>query len=88
MEAGQQPDDPTPSPVLGDEQQQCWNQVFDILAEQVVLYPVLQVITPDGLLVRDCQPRPAPPSRASLASAPGVSLTDVVTALPNGCLLK
>lgn len=32
----------------GADQQDCWNQCFDILAEQVVLYPVLQVITPTG----------------------------------------
>ena len=29
----------------GDEQQDTWNQCFDILAENVVLYPVLQVQT-------------------------------------------
>lgn len=30
----------------GSEQQKTWNKCFDILAENVVLYPVLQVITP------------------------------------------
>ena len=29
-------------------QQDAWNQCFDILAENVVLYPVLQVVTPTG----------------------------------------
>lgn len=29
----------------GDEQQETWNQCFDLLAEQCVLYPVLQVQT-------------------------------------------
>lgn len=32
----------------GSDQQDCWNQCFDILSEQVVLYPVLQVVTPTG----------------------------------------
>ena len=30
-------------------QQEAWNQCFDILAENVVLYPVLQVVTPTGV---------------------------------------
>lgn len=29
----------------GDEQQQTWNKCFDMIAEQAVLYPVLQVKT-------------------------------------------
>ena len=32
----------------GDEQQETWNQCFDLLAEQCVLYPVLQVQTVTG----------------------------------------
>ena len=32
----------------GDEQQATWNQCFDLLAEQCVLYPVLQVQTVTG----------------------------------------
>ena len=32
----------------GDEQQETWNQCFDLLAEQCVLYPVLQVQTATG----------------------------------------
>ena len=32
----------------GDEQQQTWNECFDILAEQCVLYPVLHVQTATG----------------------------------------
>ena len=30
----------------GSDQQDLWNQCFDILAENVVLYPLLQVVTP------------------------------------------
>ena len=29
----------------GDEQQETWNKCFDMIAEQAVLYPVLQVKT-------------------------------------------
>lgn len=32
----------------GDEQQETWNQCFDFIAEQCVLYPVLQVQTATG----------------------------------------
>ena len=32
----------------GDEQQETWNQCFDLIAEQCVLYPVLQVQTATG----------------------------------------
>lgn len=32
----------------GDEQQETWNQCFDLIAEQAVLYPVLQVQTATG----------------------------------------
>ena len=32
----------------GSDQQDLWNQCFDILAENVVLYPLLQVVTPTG----------------------------------------
>lgn len=32
----------------GDEQQETWNQCFDLIADQAVLYPVLQVQTATG----------------------------------------
>ena len=32
----------------GSDQQDLWNQCFDILAENVVLYPLIQVVTPTG----------------------------------------
>ena len=32
----------------GADQQNSWNEVFDIIADNCVLYPVLQVITPTG----------------------------------------
>jgi ABC-type transport system substrate-binding protein len=32
----------------GDEQQDTWNQCYDIIAEQVPLYPLLHRVTPTG----------------------------------------
>ena len=64
----------------GDEQQECWNQVFDILAEQCVLYPVLQVITPTAFW----KSNPSPMGQAVTDNfagigTTGVDLTDVAT---------
>ena len=63
----------------GDEQQQCWNQVFDILAEQAVLYPVLQVITPTASWSETASPAGTSVQGFSGIGTTGVSLTDVVT---------
>ena len=65
----------------GDEQQDCWNQVFDILAEQAVLYPVLQVITPTGSWddVTGASPTGVCVQNFSGIGTTGVALTDVAT---------
>ena len=65
----------------GDEQQASWNEVFDILADQCVLYPVLQVITPTGYwdVVDGASPSGVCVQGFSGIGTTGVSLTDVVT---------
>ncbi len=65
----------------GAEQQECWNQVFDILAENVPLYPVLQVITPTGYWDAAGSPAPSGVSVQGFSGigTTGVVLTDVAT---------
>ena len=65
----------------GEEQQASWNEVFDILADQVVLYPVLQVITPTGYwdVVDGASPSGVCVQGFSGIGTTGVELTDVVT---------
>ncbi|MBQ6411358.1 MAG: ABC transporter substrate-binding protein [Atopobiaceae bacterium] len=64
----------------GDEQQDCWNQVFDILADQCVLYPVLQVITPTAFWMSNPSPagQRVTNNFAGIGTT-GVCLTDVAT---------
>ena len=64
----------------GAEQQDCWNQVFDIIAEQCVLYPVLQVITPTASWMDNASPAGQKvSSNFSGIGTTGVDLTDVAT---------
>ncbi len=63
----------------GSEQQDCWNQVFDILAENVVLYPVLQVITPTASWSETASPAGQSVQNFSGIGTTGVALTDVAT---------
>ena len=64
----------------GAEQQDCWNQVFDIIAEQCVLYPVLQVITPTASWMDNASPAGQKvTSNFSGIGTTGVDLTDVAT---------
>ncbi|MDO4537624.1 MAG: ABC transporter substrate-binding protein [Coriobacteriales bacterium] len=65
--------------VSGDEQQKLWNQCFDIIAENCVLYPVLQVITPTASW--SATPSPAGVSVKDFKGigTTGVALTDVAT---------
>lgn len=54
-------------------QQEAWNQCFDILAENVVLYPVLQVVTPTGVW----RENPSPDGVAVSADFKGIGTTGV-----------
>ena len=63
----------------GDEQQECWNQVFDIIAEQCVLYPVLQVITPTASWSETVSPAGTAVQNFSGIGTTGVALADVAT---------
>ena len=65
----------------GAEQQDCWNQVFDILAENVPLYPVLQVITPTGYwdAANGASPSGVAVQGFSGIGTTGVVLSDVAT---------
>jgi ABC-type transport system substrate-binding protein len=65
----------------GADQQDCWNQVFDILADQCVLYPVLQVITPTAYwdVADGASPTGVCVQGFSGIGTTGVSLSDVVT---------
>jgi len=63
----------------GDEQQECWNQVFDIIAEECVLYPVLQVITPTASWSETVSPAGTAVQGFSGIGTTGVALTDVAT---------
>lgn len=65
----------------GAEQQECWNQVFDIIAENVVLYPVLQVITPTASwdVATGASPTGVSVQNFSGIGTTGVVLTDVAT---------
>ena len=64
----------------GDEQQELWNKCFDLLADNCVLYPVLQVITPTA----SWKANPSPANQTvtdnfSGIGTTGVALTDVAT---------
>jgi peptide/nickel transport system substrate-binding protein len=62
------------------EQQNLWNECFDILAENVVLYPVLQVITPTGSWRSTASPKGEKvSSNFEGIGTTGVQLTDVYT---------
>ncbi|MDO5107858.1 MAG: ABC transporter substrate-binding protein, partial [Coriobacteriaceae bacterium] len=65
----------------GSDQQNSWNEVFDILAEQAVLYPVLQVITPTGYwdVVDGASPTGVCVQGFSGIGTTGVVLADVAT---------
>ncbi len=63
----------------GDEQQECWNQVFDIIADNCVLYPVLQVITPTASWSETVSPAGTAVQNFSGIGTTGVALTDVAT---------
>ena len=65
----------------GAEQQECWNQVFDIIADNCVLYPVLQVITPTGYwdVADGASPSGVCVQGFAGIGTTGVELTDVVT---------
>ena len=64
----------------GSAQQDCWNQCFDILAEQVVLYPVLQVITPTGSWRETASPKGESVSKDFKGiGTTGVQLTGIST---------
>ena len=64
----------------GSAQQDCWNQCFDILAEQVVLYPVLQVITPTGSWRETASPKGESVSKDCKGiGTTGVQLTGIST---------
>ena len=63
----------------GAEQQDCWNQVFDILADQCVLYPVLQVITPTASWSENPSPAGQTVQNFSGIGTTGVALADVAT---------
>ncbi|MBQ9316534.1 MAG: ABC transporter substrate-binding protein [Atopobiaceae bacterium] len=63
----------------GDEQQECWNQVFDIIADECVLYPVLQVITPTASWSETVSPAGTAVQGFSGIGTTGVALADVAT---------
>lgn len=65
----------------GADQQNSWNQVFDILADQCVLYPVLQVITPTASwdVATGASPTGVSVQNFSGIGTTGVALTDVAT---------
>jgi ABC-type transport system substrate-binding protein len=63
----------------GDEQQECWNQVFDIIAEECALYPVLQVITPTASWSETASPAGTAVQNFSGIGTTGVALADVAT---------
>ena len=65
--------------VSGDEQQELWNKCFDLLAENVVLYPVLQVITPTASWSASVSPAGTAVQGFSGIGTTGVVLTDVAT---------
>ncbi|MFR3451579.1 MAG: hypothetical protein ACLTSX_08350 [Collinsella sp.] len=67
----------------GDDQQKTWNKCFDMIAEQAVLYPVLQVKTADRFLARHRQRRGRHASTASRASAPPVCPSSIAPRLPS-----
>ena len=64
----------------GDEQQKTWNKCFDLLSENVPLYPVLQVKTSTGSWSETANGEGVKVSGFSGIGTTGVSLTDVVTA--------
>ena len=63
----------------GDDQQKDWDQVFDIIAEQCVLYPVLQVITPTASWSKVPSPQGTMVENFSGIGTTGVMLADVAT---------
>ena len=63
----------------GADQQNSWNECFDILAENVVLYPVLQVITPTASWSTTPSPLGTSVQNFSGIGTTGVALTDVAT---------
>ena len=63
----------------GADQQDSWNQVFDILADQCVLYPVLQVITPTASWSETASPAGTSVQGFSGIGTTGVMLADVAT---------
>ena len=63
----------------GADQQNSWNEVFDILADQVVLYPVLQVITPTASWSETPSPAGTSVQGFSGIGTTGVMLADVAT---------
>ena len=64
----------------GSDQQDCWNQCFDILSEQVVLYPVLQVVTPTGSWRASASPKGESVSSSFKGiGTTGVQLTGIST---------
>lgn len=62
-----------------DDQQKSWNECFDILAENVVLYPVLQVITPTASWSETASPFGTSVTNFKGIGTTGVSLQDVAT---------
>jgi hypothetical protein len=63
----------------GADQQNSWNECFDILAENVVLYPVLQVITPTASWSTTPSPLGTSVQNFSGIGTTGVALADVAT---------
>lgn len=64
----------------GSDQQDLWNQCFDILAENVVLYPLLQVITPTGSWRENANPDGVKVSEGFKGiGTTGVQLTGITT---------
>lgn len=64
----------------GADQQNSWNEVFDILSDNCVLYPVLQVVTPTASWIENASPagQKVTSNFAGIGTT-GVSLTDVAT---------
>ncbi len=63
----------------GDEQQDCWNQCFDIIADNCVLYPILQVVTPTASWSENMSPAGSAVQNFSGIGTTGVALADVAT---------
>lgn len=63
----------------GDEQQQTWNQCFDILADNVVLYPVLQVQTCTASWRDNPSPNNVKVKNFEGIGTTGLAFTDVTT---------